>query len=215
MRVVHNTPENLIAPVPDDNMLPKDLEDSLLLAQNHHPILKSAANDIEAAVNERKTAQANYYPKVTLELAGNWNNDIDGEEGYSAFTTQEVGGHNNDLIAMVRMKYNLFAGGKDRHREKEAAYKVSEAKEIRQRAYRQVVEGVNLAWNAYEMLEPQKKYIREHVIAAKDTQVAYSQQFNLGQRTLLDLLDTENELYRRLLSHGGDLFRLQRGCISF
>jgi adhesin transport system outer membrane protein len=33
------------------------------------------------------------------------------------------------------------------------------------------------------------------VIAAKDTQVSYSQQFNLGQRTLLDLLDTENELF--------------------
>ncbi len=195
IRVIHNAPENLIVPVPDDDMLPSDLENSVQLAQENHPILKSAANDIEAAVNERETTQSNYYPKVSLELAGNWNNDIDGEDGYSAFATQDVGGHNNDLIAMIRVKYNLFAGGKDRHREKEAAYKVGEAKEIRQRAHRQVIEGVNLAWNAYEMLEPQKMYIREHVIAAKDTQVAYSQQFNLGQRTLLDLLDTENELF--------------------
>lgn len=31
--------------------------------------------------------------------------------------------------------------------------------------------------------------------AAKETQTAYVQQFNLGQRSLLDLLDTENELF--------------------
>ncbi|GIU28266.1 channel protein TolC [Shewanella colwelliana] len=195
MRIVEKAPENLIVPVPDDDMLPTDLNNNLKVAQESHPILKSAASDISAAENERSSAQSNYYPKLSLELGGNWNDNLDGEDGYSAFASQNVGGHSNDLVAMVRVKYNLFAGGKDLAREKEAAYKVGEAKEIRQRAYRQVIEGVNLAWNAYELLEPQKMYIRDHVVAAKDTQVAYSQQFNLGQRTLLDLLDTENELF--------------------
>lgn len=195
MRIVEKAPENLIVPVPDDDMLPTDLNNSLKVAQESHPILKSAASDISAAENERSSAQSNYYPKLSLELGGNWNDNLDGEDGYSAFASQNVGGHSNDLVAMVRVKYNLFAGGKDLAREKEAAYKVGEAKEIRQRAYRQVIEGVNLAWNAYELLAPQKMYIRDHVVAAKDTQVAYSQQFNLGQRTLLDLLDTENELF--------------------
>ena len=35
-----------------------------------------------------------------------------------------------------------------------------------------------------------------HVIASKDTQFMYKEQFQLGQRSLLDLLDTENELYQ-------------------
>ena len=197
IRVVEQQPESLIVPVPDDDMLPEDLSTSVKVAQENHPILKSAASDIEAAKNEKSSAQSNYYPKFTLDLEGNWNNNLDGEEGISGsgLFLNDVGGYSNDLVAMVRVKYNLFAGGKDLAREKEAAYKIGEAKEIRQRAHRQVVEGVNLAWNAYELLEPQKMYIREHVIAAKDTQVAYSQQFNLGQRTLLDLLDTENELF--------------------
>lgn len=197
VRIVEQQPEDMIVPVPDADMLPADLGTSIIMAQENHPILKSAASDINAAKNERDSAQSNYYPKVTLELDGNWNNNLDGEDGISGSGTfqRDVGGHNNDLVAMVRMKYNLFAGGRDLAREKEAAYKVGEAKEIRQRAHRQVVEGANLAWNAYELLTPQKMYIRDHVIAAKDTQVAYSQQFNLGQRTLLDLLDTENELF--------------------
>ncbi len=193
VRIVEADPVDLIQPVPDADMLPKDLNSGLAEAQENHPILKSASNDIRAAEHERSSAQANYYPQVSLELSGNWNNDIAGEDGVGLL--QSVGGHDNDLLAMVRVRYNLFSGGKDLAREKETAYKLGEAKEIRQRAHREVIEGVNLAWNAFEMLGPQKQYIRDHVMAAKDTQSAYAQQFNLGQRSLLDLLDTENELF--------------------
>ncbi|MCL1144124.1 TolC family outer membrane protein [Shewanella gaetbuli] len=195
IRLVEMQPEDLIVPVPDADMLPSDLRESIVIASKSHPILKSSANDINAAKQERDSAKSNYYPKFTLELSGNWNNDVDGEDGYSPIASQNVNGYSNDLVGMVRMRYNLFAGGKDLARDREAAYKINEAKEIQQRANRQVVEGATLAWNAFEMLAPQKQYIREHVIAAKQTQVAYEQQFNLGQRTLLDLLDTENELF--------------------
>lgn len=192
-RITGKPPQALIAPMPDADMLPEDLNDTLKLAQAHHPVIKSAKQDIQAAQHEQQASQSNYYPTVTLELSGNWNNDINGEDGRSF--TGSVGGHSNDLQAMVRMRYNLFAGGRDAAREREAAYKINEAKEIRERAQRQIVEGASLAWNAYELLTPQKKYIRRHVEAAKETQTAYVQQFNLGQRSLLDLLDTENELF--------------------
>jgi adhesin transport system outer membrane protein len=194
-RVATVAPEDLIMPVPDADKLPADIGMSIKWAQDNHPILKSASSDINAANYERSSAQANYYPKVTLEVNGGWNNNTNGEDGFSQFNSQNVNGYTNDLAAMVRVKYNLFAGGKDLAREKETAYKINEAKEIHERAHRQVIEGVTLAWNAYELLGPQKQYIRDHVVAAKETQVAYSQQFNLGQRTLLDLLDTENELF--------------------
>ena len=46
------------------------------------------------------------------------------------------------------------------------------------------------------MLGSQLNFIKQHVISAKETQRYYEQQFNLGQRSLLDLLDTENELFQ-------------------
>lgn len=192
VRIVEQQPQDMIVPVPDADMLPADLSTSIIIAQKNHPTLKSASSDIFAAKNEKNAVQSNYFPKVTLTVDGSWNNDTDGEDGFA----QHVGGHNNDVVAMLKVNYNLFSGGKHLAREKETAYNIAEAKEIHQRAYRQVIEGVNLAWNAYELLTPQKMYIREHVVAAKETQVAYNQQFNLGQRTLLDLLDTENELFQ-------------------
>ena len=109
---------------------------------------------------------------------------------------RDVGGHSNDVTAMVRFKYNLYAGGKNVSQERDAAYKFNQAKEINYRAHRQVTEGMELAWNAYEMLGLQMQYIQLHVEASNDTHVAYVQQFKLGQRSLLDLLDTENELFQ-------------------
>jgi len=97
---------------------------------------------------------------------------------------------------MLRMRYNLYSGGKDVASERGAAYKTTEAQEINYRAHRQVTESFRLAWNAYEMLGLQKQYIQQHVVTSKDTQDAYQQQFSLGQRNLLDLLDTENELFQ-------------------
>ena len=39
-------------------------------------------------------------------------------------------------------------------------------------------------------------YFEEYAASAEKTRDAYQQQFNFGQRTLLDLLDSENELFR-------------------
>jgi adhesin transport system outer membrane protein len=96
----------------------------------------------------------------------------------------------------VRFSYNIFSGGKDKAFVKETAYKINQAKDLNRSAYHQVEEGFMLSWNAFEQLNLQKKYIRKHVVAAKDTQLDYLQQYRIGQRSLLDLLDTENELYQ-------------------
>ncbi len=189
------TPTDLVIPVPDADMLPTDKASGLALALETHPVIKSAQQDINAARAYGEVVESNYYPKLSLELEANADNNIAGEDGFTRFAT-DVGGHRNDLRLMLRMRYNLYSGGKDVAEERSAAYKVSQAKEINYRAHRQVTESFGLAWNAYQMLGQQKKFIQQHVETSKDSQLAYQQQFSLGQRTLLDLLDTENELFQ-------------------
>lgn len=193
-RITEQRPENLVDPIPDSELLPKDQAAGLEQALANHPVIKSSANDITAANYQHEAAKSNYYPKVSFELDANFNNDLDGEDGYS--NGAGVGGHSNDVVAMVRFSYNLYAGGKDKAFEKETAYKITEASEINRSVYRQVTEGYTLAWDAHEFLNQQIGYIKAHVIASKESQAAYQQQFKLGQRSLLDLLDTENELFQ-------------------
>lgn len=189
IRVTDQQPDNLVIPIPDVVLLPTDRQIGLRDALVNHPVVKSSNNDITAARYQHDAAKSNYYPKVTFEVDANFNNDLDGVDGSG------VGGHSNDVAAMVRFSYNLYSGGKDKALAKETAYKITEASEINRNVHRQITEGFTLAWNAHELLGLQMQYIKEHVIASKDSQAAYEQQFKLGQRSLLDLLDTENELF--------------------
>ncbi len=97
---------------------------------------------------------------------------------------------------MVRINYNLFSGGADRAREREAAYSINESKAIQLNAYQDIEEGTTLAWNARVFLKQQMQYLRQHVEAALETRNAYDDQFKIGQRTLIDVLDAENELFQ-------------------
>jgi len=184
IRVTDQQPDSLVIPIPDVELLPIDRQAGLRDALINHPVVKSSNNDITAARYQHDAAKSNYYPKVTFEVDANFNNDLDGTDG-----------HNDDMTAMVRFSYNLYSGGKDKALAKETAYKITEASEINRSVHRQITEGYTLAWNAHELLGLQMQYIKEHVIASKDSQAAYEQQFKLGQRSLLDLLDTENELF--------------------
>jgi adhesin transport system outer membrane protein len=191
-RVIAQRPDNLVIPYPDSSLLPENKNKGLTAALKNNPVIKAAANDINAAQYQYKSAKSTYYPKVSFDIDANFDDNLDGIDG-SRFDNN---GESNEVLAMVRFSYNIFSGGKDKALAKEAAYKMNKAKDLNLSVHRQVEEGFLLSWNAFEQLNLQKKYIKMHVIAAKETQSSYQQQFSIGQRSLLDLLDTENELYQ-------------------
>ena len=54
---------------------------------------------------------------------------------------------------------------------------------------------MRLSWNALDLTLQQKEFLSDHVDSASKTVIAYRKQYLIGQRTLLDLLNTENELF--------------------
>jgi adhesin transport system outer membrane protein len=191
-RVIAQRPDNLVVPYPDSSLLPENKNEGLITALENNTVIKAAANDINAANYQYKSAKSTYYPKVSLVINANFDDNLDGIDSDSL----GANGESNEVLAMVRFSYNIFSGGKDKAYAKETAYKVNQAKDLNRSAYRQVEEGFMLSWNAFEQLNLQKKYIKIHVESARNTQLDYLQQFRIGQRSLLDLLDTENELYQ-------------------
>jgi len=184
LRVVSELPKALVDPVADSSMLPGNLTTALSLATEKHPLLKSAQFDIQAADSEHDSNQSGYYPSVHLELGANLNENVDGIEGV-----------NEDLTAMLRLRYNLYQGGRDHAKEMRGSYRISLAKETNRDVLRQVQEGTRLSWAAYEILGKQLSFLQQHVEQSYDTVNSYKKQFSLGKRTLLDLLNTENELF--------------------
>lgn len=178
------SPEEMIFPELVNVEMPESLELATEKALSNHPTLMVAEADTVAAVAQYDAAKRNYYPRVDFEVDRTWNNDLDG-----------VDGTNEDLTAMFRLSYNLYNGGADKARVRQTQHQIEEAKSVQSKSHREVVQSLELSWNAFSILSRQLPHLEQHVASSQETRNSYQKQFNIGQRSLLDLLDTENEVF--------------------
>ncbi|TYL49191.1 TolC family outer membrane protein [Marinomonas sp. IMCC 4694] len=178
-------PSNLIYPVPDKDLIPKNLNAAIEESLKKNPAIEGAYWDVAATESIQNLTKADTYPTINFVLERTWNNNLDGTEGPS-----------EDLLAMVRLNYNLYSGGTHKRKQETAAQQNIQATEIRRKTIRDTELTVRLSWAAFEATNGQKEHIRRYVIATKESQIAYEKQFRLGRRSLLDVLDSENELFQ-------------------
>ncbi len=171
-------------PTIEESWIPETFEQALEKAYDKHPTLKVAASDVQAARAQYEAARSLMFPTLNLEVNRTWNNNIDGNVG-----------RNEDLTAMIRMRYNLYNGGADKARVRQTRHQIDEAKNIQSDSARQTLQSLDLSWNAYDILGRQLDFLEQHVTSTESTRDSYLKQFNIGQRSLLDLLDTENEVF--------------------
>jgi outer membrane protein, adhesin transport system len=182
--VVGEPAEALAESVPPVYALPESPEAAAGKAAVDSPTVLIANADIEVAKAELQGSRAGYYPRFDLELGTSANDNIDGLKGSAI-----------DAQALVVMRYNLFRGGADIAREREAFQRIDEARETLRQAKRTSEEDARVGYNALVTAQARLEALRERVTAQRETRDTYAQQFDLGQRSLLDLLDAENELF--------------------
>ena len=66
---------------------------------------------------------------------------------------------------------------------------------------RLVEENVTVIWNELEDIRMRLQFLEAHVKSTEEVLVVYNEQLSLGKRTLLDLLDVQNELLRAKVAH--------------
>ncbi|AZD28291.1 TolC family outer membrane protein [Pseudomonas chlororaphis] len=164
--------------------MPASLPDARQSMLENNPYLKSAQADVQAAESQYEVAKSPFYPRFDAEAAVGANDNVQGDKG-----------HDNEWRVGVVMNYNLFRGGSDKARLQSDAHKINQAMDIRNNALRMLNENITLAWNAMLNAKKQTPTAREYAETTTRVRAAYQDQFGLGQRTLLDLLDSENELY--------------------
>lgn len=174
------------APVPEglDAAMPGDLDAALKAVEQGNPLLVAANAEVDAAQSAREASNGAFYPVVDLVADRHWNRDIAGIEG-----------KDESYGVYVQVRMNLLNGGGDQARKSAATSRLSQAQDRRDDVRRQVQQDTRLAWSAYEAVNQQLDYLRTHAAASQRSRDAYTRQFEIGQRTLLDLLDTENELF--------------------
>jgi len=183
LTVVGRVPEDLVKPELPAEVLPASLEEAQQKALEGHPTLKQAEEDLQARHAQDEVAEAPFWPIVDVEVDKSWYDEL--ERGLETDT--------EELTALVRVRYNFFRGWRDRARKVETTYQVSEAREVRNNSHRQLIELVRLSWMAYKAANDRREYLEQRVESSGKTAESYSRQWDIGKRTLLDVLDAEAE----------------------
>jgi adhesin transport system outer membrane protein len=164
--------------------MPTSLEAALQTAMEKHPALDRYFALHEAALSETGVAKAAFHPKLNFEIEGSADNNLDGTEG-----------HDKDLLAMIRLRQNLLNGGADSARVSETVHLSEQQKQLALSQQRDIEQDVRLSWSALQRAASQLPFLKQHAESTVKSYEAYQQQFKLGQRTLLDLLDSESEKF--------------------
>ncbi|RJG47964.1 TolC family outer membrane protein [Motilimonas pumila] len=183
-KLVGRDAKELIEPKVDQALLPASEQDAITMALESHPEIKAAIADMDAAHKEMKREEADFYPKLNLEVHANHNDDIGG-----------IPGKDQDARVMLTVSYDLYNGGATTARSEASSWRKQEARAIRMRTEQQVTEGTRLSWNAWELQYQQLALLQQNVDSAMQAQLGYIEQFDLGRRSLLDVLDAKVEVF--------------------
>ncbi len=200
-RVVGAAPMDLLEPQPrsygfshdgelDDQALRQAIAQATEEAMQAHPALATADAQSRAAMAAAEAAKAAYQPRINLEYSLTRDRNTSGVTGI----------RNTDAL-MVVANWNLFRGGADQARVNalsERRYASLQAVADTRRAIR---ENVEIALKAKATSEQRLTFLQQHVDASKATLESYKAQFKLGRRTLLDMLNTVNELFTARSNH--------------
>ncbi len=166
----------------------KTLEELTDQALINHPAMRVADSNIVAAQSDYRRSLKTRYPNVDLRLATEYGNNLDSNDG--------LDGDSEETSLVLNLTYNFYSGGKNDAESQKKVSTVYEQKEFAARVRRQVINTLRLSWTADDLLVQQLIYLNAHVIKAGQTVESYREEFFIGQRDLLDLLDAENELNR-------------------
>jgi len=183
-RIVGQYPDTLEAPEFPEGVLPDNLEAAVTLANTNNPTTKIFEADVKSSVAEVSIAEVPFYPAVTLEAASEYTDGADGIDTYE---------WNNQV--MLRLRWNLFRGGIDRADRQEQLARLAESKNRRLRSFLDAQQEMRQSWFALEASRQRVEDLSDAVRFNLETRDAYQQQFEVAQRTLLDVLDAENELF--------------------
>ena len=176
--------------------LPGQALDELIdIALQKHPAIKVANYNVNATLADASRARSNYYPKLDLQLAKEVGHDISGLDGTL-----------DELRLVLNLSYNLYRGGANRATESKRISAVHQNKEFSRKVQRQVINTLRLAWAADQSLTQQIDFLAAHIEKSRETVESYGEEFFIGQRDLVDLLNAENELNSAQNQHANAYF---------
>ena len=189
IQLVGKAPENLQAPPPLPG-LPTNPQDAVAVALENNPDLIAAHERAGAADYDIEVAGAGRLPKLEVFAGGNYNDRLGSMTGGISTTGATAG---------VRATIPLFQGGRPAAQERQAQARAASALEQEIGAERSVIAQVRAAFSTLQAANAIIASTQQAVSAAELSLEGVRAENTVGNRTILDILDAQQELLRAQL----------------
>ena len=153
-------------------------------AKKSNPKLAAYLQDIRASRGERELADAAFSPTLNLEAGPNYSN-LGGASDRWVYSF--------DVMGVVR--WNIFNSGADVAERRAASARMRQSRQVMYNFMDDLKLDVESTWVNYQAAQEQYNHYSKAIEYNKYTRTAYLEQFQIGKRSILDVLDTESELY--------------------
>jgi adhesin transport system outer membrane protein len=185
-RLVGELPQSeLINPDYYKNGVDDTATKALTTAYQKNPDLIAALENIEAGKHEIDNRRAKFYPRADAQGTANLGVSDNGKNSTLAADN-----------ASLTLSMNLFNGWSDRSAVEQSKQKLNSAEDLKNKVCLDIRQILTIAYNDAQQLPSQLSYRNQHQMSIAKARDAYQKQYDIGQRTLLDLLDTENEYFQ-------------------
>ncbi|MDV2856225.1 MULTISPECIES: TolC family outer membrane protein [Oceanimonas] len=189
-------PENMPELEFNNSQLPLTLRDAMQLAYQHSPSFHAALRNISAQEAAVESQQAAFHPELNLNARYGTQDYVDGTIDERR-TEGRVG---------LDVRYNLYRGGRDQANVDKAYEEVDRAKDQRNKACVDMRQTLQIAYNDVQKLDQQLPILNQHRLSSDRVRAAYQGQFNISERTLLDVLDAQNEYFQASRAYTNALY---------
>lgn len=176
--------DNVQVPADLAAKMPISIDEAVSLARLHNPRVKEARADVDASHAMAKNAKGDLFPEIGVDVTGRYGEDIDGFKG----TTKDIQGR-------VFMRWDIFDGGINRAKYQEMVRRASQSRYRLHEVERQAEEDVRNSWSALQTQGTIVEHLTRQSQVSDDLLLSYRSQFNVGRRSLLDVLDAQNSRY--------------------
>jgi adhesin transport system outer membrane protein len=184
IRTVGKSPGVLAEPEYHPDLIPGTMDEIMEKSLKDNPKIHIYMAEVKISEKDKNVVQSTMYPDLDLELSSRYTNNLDGANTYL-----------NDNRAMLALSWNLFNGGTDYNDTRTAKARIKEAKADLQDITDNLTRQVATAWAEYETSLGQIAKHQEALDYSIESRNMYLMQFNVGQRSLLDVLDSINEVF--------------------
>jgi len=184
-RTLTGIPVDSVSMPPDlSQCMPASLQEAEALARQNNPRVHEAMADLATAREEIRAARADLGPRLNLEGRARAGHDIDG-----------FAGRTTDLQALAVLRWTLYNGGTKEANVREQQRRADEVHGRLFERTRSAEEDVRTAWSRLQNQTALSNELEAQSRITDDVLLSYREQFNIGRRSLLDVLDAQNTRY--------------------